>query len=182
VISKEFAENNDAEFVICSGSKQIALQVAKEISSKAIGAKLGITDISDVLEKIIVVRHRIDILVNNARYHFDSKTWSKIRSELQSISEALHGSMRACRTVISNLIGADGRTTQNAIGGEVSSLHRHPIFLPIPKDPYTFANAAIIAMIKHNACVHGRNTTEAFIGLRNIAKEGAYNSMSTNKK
>jgi len=137
-ISKEFAENNDAEVVICSGSKQRALQVAKEISGKAFGAKLGITDISDVLEEIIVVRHRIDILVNNARYHFGSKTWSKIRSELQSISEVLHGSMRACRNVISNLIGADGRTTQNAIGGEVSSLHRHPIFLPIPKDSLHF--------------------------------------------
>jgi NAD(P)-dependent dehydrogenase (short-subunit alcohol dehydrogenase family) len=82
-ISKEFAENNDAEVVSCSGSKQSALQVAKEISGKAFGAKLGITDISDVLEEIIVVRHRIDILVNNARYHFNSKTWNRIRSELE---------------------------------------------------------------------------------------------------
>jgi NAD(P)-dependent dehydrogenase (short-subunit alcohol dehydrogenase family) len=96
-ISKEFAENNDAEVVICSGSKQRALQVAEEISGKAFGAKLGITDIFDVLEEIIVVRHRIDILVNNA---FNSKTWSKIRSELQSISEVLHGSMRTCRNPV----------------------------------------------------------------------------------
>jgi NAD(P)-dependent dehydrogenase (short-subunit alcohol dehydrogenase family) len=99
-IAREFAENNDAEVVICSGSKQRALQVAKEISGKAFGAKLGITDISDVLEKIIVVRHRIDILVNNASYHFDSKTWSKMRSELQSISEVIHGSRRTCRNPV----------------------------------------------------------------------------------
>lgn len=98
-ISKEFGENNDAEVVICSGSKQRALQVGKEISGKAFGAKLGITDISDVLEEIIVVRHRIDILINNARYHFDNKT-SKIRSELQGISEVLHGLMRTCRNPV----------------------------------------------------------------------------------
>ena len=182
-ISKEFAENNDAEVVICSVSKQRALQVAKEISGIAFGAKLGITDISDVLEEIIGVRHRIDILVNNARYHFNSKTWSKIRSELQSISEVLHGSMRTCRNVISTIIGADGRTTQNAIGGRGVIIASTPdISAHTQGSPYTFAKAAIIAMIKHNACVHGRNTTEAFIGLRNIAKEGAYNSMSTDKK
>ena len=182
VISKEFAENNDAEVVICSGSKQRSLQVAEEIS-KAFGAKLGITDIFDVLEEIIVVRHRIDILVNNARYHFNSKTWIKIRSELQSISEVLPGLMRTCRNVISTIIGADGRTTQNAIGGGGVIIASTPdISTHTRGSPYTFAKAAIIAMIKHNACVHGRNTTEAFIGLRNIAKEGAYNSMSTDKK
>ncbi len=79
-IAKEFAENNDADVVICSGSKQRAVQLAKEISGKAFGAKFGITDIF-VLEEIIGVRHRIDILVDNARCHFNSKTCSKIRSE-----------------------------------------------------------------------------------------------------
>ena len=94
-IAKEFAENNDADVVICSGSKQRAVQLAKEISGKAFGAKFGITDIF-VLEEIIGVRHWIDILVDNARCHFNSKTCSKIRSELQSISEVLHGSMWKC--------------------------------------------------------------------------------------
>jgi len=181
-VSKEFAENNDAEVVICSGSKQRA-QLAKEISGKAFGAKLGITDISDVLEEIIGVRHLVDILVNNARYHFNIKTWSKIRSELQSTSEVLYGSMRTCRNVISTIIGADGRTTQNGIGsGGVIIASTPDISAHTQGSPYTFAKAAIIAMTKHNACAHGRNTTEAFIGLRNIAKEGAYNSMSTDKK
>lgn len=140
VISKEFAENNDAEVVICSGSKQRALQVAEEISGKAIGAKLGITDILNVLEEIIVVRHRIDILVNNARYHFNSKTWIKIRSELQSISEVLPGLMRTCRNVISTIIGADGRTTQNAIGsGGVIIASTPDISTHTRGSPYTFA-------------------------------------------
>jgi NAD(P)-dependent dehydrogenase (short-subunit alcohol dehydrogenase family) len=139
VISKEFAENNDAEVVICSGSKQRSLQVAEEIS-KAFGAKLGITDIFDVLEEIIVVRHRIDILVNNARYHFNSKTWIKIRSELQSISEVLPGLMRTCRNVISTIIGADGRTTQNAIGsGGVIIASTPDISTHTRGSPYTFA-------------------------------------------
>ena len=139
VISKEFAENNDAEVVICSGSKQRSLQVAEEIS-KAFGAKLGITDIFDVLEEIIVVRHRIDILVNNARYHFNSKTWIKIRSELQSISEVLPGLMRTCRNVISTIIGADGRTTQNAIGGGGVIIASTPdISTHTRGSPYTFA-------------------------------------------
>ena len=182
-ISKEFAENNDAEVVICSEGKQRAVQLAKEISGKAFGAKLGITDISCVLEEIIGVRHRIDILVNNARYHFNSKTSSKIRSELQSISEVLLGSTGTCRNVISTLMGADGRTTQNGIGsGGVIIASRPDISAHTQGSPYTFAKAAIIAMTKHNAFAHGRNTTEAFIGLRNVAKEGAYNSMSTDKK
>jgi NAD(P)-dependent dehydrogenase (short-subunit alcohol dehydrogenase family) len=140
VISKEFAENNDAEVVICSGSKQRALQVAEEISGKAIGAKLGITDILNVLEEIIVVRHRIDILVNNARYHINSKSWSKIRSELQSISEVLHGLMRTCRNVISTIIGPDGRTTQNGIGGGGVIIASTPdISTHTRGSPYTFA-------------------------------------------
>lgn len=155
-IAKEFAENNDADVVICSGSKQRAVQLAKEVSGKAFGAKFGITDIL-VLEEIIRVRHRIDILVDNARCHFNSKTCSKIRSELQSISEVLHGSMRTCRNVISTKIGADGRTTQNGTGsGGVIIASTPDISAHTQESPYTFAKAAIIAMTKH---VHGRNTT-----------------------
>jgi len=94
-LAEEFAVNKDAEVVICSGSKQGAVQLAKEISGKAFGAKFGITDIF-VLEEIIGVRHWIDVLVDNAWCHFNSKTCSKIRSELQSISEVIHGSMWTC--------------------------------------------------------------------------------------
>jgi 3-oxoacyl-[acyl-carrier protein] reductase len=91
--------------------------------------------------------------------------------------------MRTCRNVISTIIGADGRTPQNAIGGGGVIIASTPdISAHTTGSPYTFAKAAIIAMIKHNACVHDRNTTEAFIGLRNIAKEGTYNSMTTDKK
>jgi NAD(P)-dependent dehydrogenase (short-subunit alcohol dehydrogenase family) len=136
-ISNEFAEHNDAEVVICSGSKQRAVQLAKEISGKAFGAKLGITDFSDVLEEIIGVRHRIDIVVNNARYHFNSKTWSKIRSELKSISEVQHGSMRTCRNVISTIIGADGCTTQNGIGSGAVIIASTPDISA--KDPLTLS-------------------------------------------
>jgi 3-oxoacyl-[acyl-carrier protein] reductase len=185
-IAREFAENNDAEVVICSGSKQRAALPAKGIRSKAFGAKLDITDISDVvqlLQEIIGVRHQIDILGNNTRYHFDSKIWSKIGSELESISEVLHGSMRTCRNVISTIIGTNGRTTQNGTVSEGVIMASTPaISAHTQGSLYTFAKAAIITMTKHNTCVHGRSTTKAFIAHRNIATGGAYNSMSTDKK
>ncbi|MDQ6666717.1 MAG: hypothetical protein M3Y53_00655 [Thermoproteota archaeon] len=69
-IANEFAENNDAEVVICSGSKQRAVPLAKEMSSKAFGVIFGITDFF-VLEELIGVRHWKNILVDNARYHFN---------------------------------------------------------------------------------------------------------------
>jgi hypothetical protein len=91
--------------------------------------------------------------------------------------------MKTCRNVISTIIGSDGRTTQNTIGGGgVINASTPDISVHTQGSPYTFDKAAIVAKIKHNACVHGSNTTEVFIGLRNIAKEGAYNSMSTDKK
>jgi hypothetical protein len=47
---------------------------------------------------------------------------------------------------------------------------------------YTFAKAAIIAMTKHIACVHGCNNTKAFIARRDIATGAANNSISTDQK
>jgi NAD(P)-dependent dehydrogenase (short-subunit alcohol dehydrogenase family) len=181
-IAKEFAESNDAEVVICSGSKQRTIQLAKEVIGKAFGAKLGITDIFDALEEIIGVRHRIDILVNNARYHFNSKT-CKIRSELQRISEVLNGSMMTCRNVISTVIGTDGRTTQNGTGcGDVIIASTRDICVHTQGSPYTFTKAAIIAMTKHNACVFGRNTTKHSLLSETLQrKEPTIQSLPTKK-
>lgn len=183
-IAREFAKNNDAEVVICSGSKQRAVQPSKELSSKAFGAKLHITDISGVvqlLEEIMWVRYQIDILGNNARYHFDSEAWSKIGREL--VSEVLHGSKRTFRNIISAILGTNRRTTQNGTRcGGVITAPTPAISAHTQGSPYTFAKAAIISMTKHNACVHGRNTTKAFTDLRDIVTGAAYNSMSTDTK
>lgn len=184
--TREFAENNDAEVVICSGSKQRAVQPAKEISSKAFGAKLDITDISGVvqlLEEVKGIRYQIDTLGNNARYDFDRAAWSKIGSELESISEFLRGAMRTFRNIISTTIGTNRRTTQNGTRCRgVMTASTPAISAHTQGSPYTFAKAAIIAMTKHNACIHGRNNTKAFFARRDIATGAAYNSMSTDQK
>lgn len=139
---REFAEKNDAEVAICSGSKQRAVQPAKEISSKAFGAKLDIGDISGVvqlLEEVMGIRYHLDILGNNARYHFDGEAWTTIGSELESISEVLRGSMRRFRNIISTKIGTNKRTKQSGTrcGGVMTA--SHPIFLRISKDPLTLS-------------------------------------------
>jgi NAD(P)-dependent dehydrogenase (short-subunit alcohol dehydrogenase family) len=141
-IAREFAENNDAEVVISSGSKQRAVQPANEISSKAFGAKLDIPDITgavQLLEEVMGIRYQLEILGNNARYHFDGEAWSKIGSELESISEVLRGSMRTFRNITSTTLGTNRRTKQNGTrcGGVMAASHR--LFLRISKDPFTLS-------------------------------------------
>jgi short-subunit dehydrogenase len=119
--AKEFTRHNDAEVVICFGRKQRAGQQFKELSGKSYGNKLDIIDISCVeqpLDEIIGVSHRIDILVNDARYQFSSKTWTNIRSELKCIG-VLIVSIMICGNVISWIIRTDGRTHKPGEGSKI---------------------------------------------------------------
>ena len=79
-ISKEFAENNGATVIVCSRSIQNAERAAEQINGKAFAAEIDITNNSSVrsfLQHVISNHNRIDILINNAGYPFDSGIWYK---------------------------------------------------------------------------------------------------------
>jgi NADP-dependent 3-hydroxy acid dehydrogenase YdfG len=107
-IAKNFEHNNDAEVLICSRYRHRALEAAKEITGKVVGAELSVTSMSKAkqpLEEIIDDRQHITIVVKKTCHYFGCNTWYKIDDELESIREvALNGSTRNPRNHFDTLL------------------------------------------------------------------------------
>jgi NAD(P)-dependent dehydrogenase (short-subunit alcohol dehydrogenase family) len=181
-ISKEFAENNGVTVIVCSRSIQKAEKAAQQINGKAFAAEIDITSNSSVkrfLQKVLSNYRRIDILINNAGYPFNSNIWSKkfhkvTDEELDKIIEVdLKGSVRLSKAVINHML-------KNEIKGVIINISSTPAIVGhIQGAPYTLAKASLIALTKHIAMEYGSNNIRAYtLALGNIATEATFNSMS----
>jgi 3-oxoacyl-[acyl-carrier protein] reductase len=114
-LSKEFADNNDATVIVCSRSKQSAVKEAEEIQGKTFTAEIDVTNSSSIkrfLQQILSDHKRIDILINNAGYHFDRKLGIKNFMRLQTMVDRiievdLKGSVRLSRAVVHSMLQND---------------------------------------------------------------------------
>jgi 3-oxoacyl-[acyl-carrier protein] reductase len=181
-ISKEFAENNDMTVIVCSRSIQKVERAAKQINGKAFAAEIDITcnaSVISFLQQVLSNHGRIDILINNAGYPFNSEIWYKkfhqiTDEELDKILEVdLKGSVRLSKAVINHML-------KDGIGGVIINISSTPAIAGhVQGAPYTLAKAALIALTKHIAMEYGRNNIRAYtLALGNIATEATFNSMS----
>ena len=108
-IAREFAENKNADVIMCSRNLEQCFSAAKNINGSTFSFELDVADDSSVdkfIEKISDKFDRIDVLVNNAGYRYDNKLWNKkphevTISELENVlSVDLLGSIRLSRVVI----------------------------------------------------------------------------------
>lgn len=108
-IAREFAENKNSNVILCSRNLEQCASVAKQIKGSAFSFELDVTDDTSVdkfIKEISDKFNKIDILVNNSGYRYDSRLWNKkphevTISELEDVlSVDLLGSIRLSRAVI----------------------------------------------------------------------------------
>src|SRR5438067_6207901 len=79
-IAREFAENNGAITIVCSRLKKKAQEAIGQIGGRVFAAEIDVADDESVkkfMEQTLSKHRRIDVLVNNAGYPFDSHIWYK---------------------------------------------------------------------------------------------------------
>ena len=157
-------------------------RAVKQINGKAFAAETDITcnaSVISFLQQVLSHHGRIDILINNAGYPFNSEIWYKkfhqiTDEELDKILEVnLKGSVRLSKAVIKHML-------KDGIGGVIINISSTPAIAGhVQGAPYTLAKAALIALTKHIAMEYGRNNIRAYtLALGNIATEATFNSMS----
>lgn len=108
-IAREFAENKNSNVILCSRNLEQCSFVAKQIKGSTFSFELDVADdysVDKFIEKISCKFDKIDVLVNNAGYRYDSTLWNKKPHEV-TISEIkdvlsvdLLGSIRLSRAII----------------------------------------------------------------------------------
>lgn len=182
-IAKELAARG-AEVAVCSRNLQDAKKAARRISRGAEAHRLDVTgrqDVEQFVRRVVADHGRIDMLVNNAGYPFDRRTWYKkfhemTDEELGRILEVdLQGTVRLTRAVIPVMARR---------GGVVISISSTPAVAGhVEGAPYTLAKAGIIAMTKHVAMEYGAKRIRAYtLALGNIASAATFGSMTAQER
>lgn len=142
------------------------------------------------MNQILSKYGRIDILINNAGYPFNSNIWYRrfhevTDQELQEIIRVdLEGSVRLSRAVIFSILKKEGTKKNNDAGngngGVIINIASTPAIAGYTKGaPYTIAKAANIALTKCIALEYGSNNIRSYtMALGNIATLATYNSMT----
>ena len=198
-IAKEFAENNGAIVIICSRNLKQAQRASDLIMGKTFGYELDVTNcynIEKFVQKIISDHKRIDILVNNSGYHFDTNIWYKKFHEVtiedldKIIDVDLKGSFRLSRAVIPVMlqnfseVNQAKNKRQNDGQGVIINISSTPAISGYTEgSPYTIAKAANIALTKCIAKEYAINNIRAYsLALGNIATTATLESMTEEEK
>lgn len=190
-IAREFAENNGAITIVCSRLKKKAQEAIGQIGGRVFAAEIDVADDSSVkkfMEQTLSKHRRIDVLVNNAGYPFDSHIWYKrfhevTEEEIHKIIEVdLKGSVRLSRAVICSMLRRNANEGRE--GGVIINISSTPAIAGhIHGAPYTIAKAANIALTKCIAMEYGSNNIRAYtLALGNIATLATYDSMTEEER
>lgn len=175
----EFARRG-AAVLLCSRDIKSAGDAAKKVGKNAHPFSLDISSPASVraFVKDAVAGHgRIDVLVNNAGYPFDKKTWYKEMHEVTDeefdriLDVDLKGTFRLTRAVLPVMVRKKS--------GVIISISSTPAIAGhVEGAPYTLAKAGIIAMTKHVALEYGNRGIRAYsLALGNIATNATFDSM-----
>jgi 3-oxoacyl-[acyl-carrier protein] reductase len=186
-IAREFAENNSATTIVCSRLKEKAQEAISQIGGRVFAAEIDVADDASVkkfVDQTLSKHGRIDVLVNNAGYPFDSHIWYKrfhdvTEEEIHKIIEVdLKGSVRLSRAVICSMLQKSANKAKE--GGVIINISSTPAIAGhIHGAPYTIAKAANIALTKCIAMEYGSNNIRAYtLALGNIATLATYDSMT----
>jgi 3-oxoacyl-[acyl-carrier protein] reductase len=186
-ISKEFAARG-AAVVLCLRSKTGAEKSASLIKSKAYPVRLNLINAHEVAEFVrpVAERHNcIDVLVNNAGYPFDRKTWNETFHEAAEedfdlvIEVDLKGTVRLLEGVIP-LIIKNGRSSGAGGGGVRTNIASTPAISGNTRGTlYSIAKAGVIAITKHIALEYGEKDIVVYtFTLGNISAEATFSSMT----
>ncbi|KAA2282795.1 SDR family NAD(P)-dependent oxidoreductase [Candidatus Nitrosocosmicus agrestis] len=134
-IAREFAENKNSNVILCSRSIGQCDSAVKRIKGSTFSFEVDVADDSSVekfIKKISDKFDRVDVLVNNSGYPYDSLLWNKkphevTISELERVlSVDLLGSVRLSRAIIPLMLRS--KATYN--GDSPADLHK-PIANPL---------------------------------------------------
>lgn len=121
-IAREFAENKNSNVILCSRNIGQCDSAAKRIHGSTFSFEVDVADDSSVekfIKKISDKFDRVDVLVNNSGYPYDSILWNKkphevTISELERVlSVDLLGSVRLSRAIIPLMLRS--KVTYNGI-------------------------------------------------------------------
>jgi NAD(P)-dependent dehydrogenase (short-subunit alcohol dehydrogenase family) len=178
-IAKELTRRG-ATVLICSRDIKAAKNAAEKVGKNAAPFSLDISSAASVevfVREVMENHGRINILVNNAGYPFDKKTWYKEMHqvtdyELDRVLEVdLKGTFRLTRAVLPIMV-------QNKDGVVISISSTPAIVGHNEGAPYSLAKAGIIAMTKHIALEYGCKGVRAYsLALGNIATAATLGSM-----
>ncbi|MDR4490950.1 MAG: SDR family oxidoreductase [Candidatus Nitrosocosmicus sp.] len=133
-IAREFAENKNSNVILCSRNIGQCDSAAKRIHGSTFPFEVDVADDSSVekfIKKISDKFDRVDVLVNNSGYPYDSILWNKkphevTISELERVlSVDLLGSVRLSRAIIPLMLRS--KVTYNGVS--LADLHK-PIANP----------------------------------------------------
>jgi len=133
-IAREFAENKNSNVILCSRNTGQCDSAAKRINGSTFSFEVDVADDSSVekfIKKISDKFDRVDVLVNNSGYPYDSILWNKkphevTISELERVlSVDLLGSVRLSRAIIPLMLRS--KVTYNGVS--LADLHK-PIANP----------------------------------------------------
>lgn len=133
-IAREFAENKNSNVILCSRNIGQCDSAAKRIHGSTFSFEVDVADDSSVekfIKKISDKFDRVDVLVNNSGYPYDSILWNKkphevTISELERVlSVDLLGSVRLSRAIIPLMLRS--KVTYNGVS--LADLHK-PIANP----------------------------------------------------
>ncbi|MGD9535223.1 MAG: SDR family NAD(P)-dependent oxidoreductase [Candidatus Nitrosocosmicus sp.] len=133
-IAREFAENKNSNVILCSRNIGQCDSAAKRIHGSTFPFEVDVADDSSVekfIKKISDKFDRVDVLVNNSGYPYDSILWNKkphevTISELERVlSVDLLGSVRLSRAIIPLMLRS--KVTHNGVS--LADLHK-PIANP----------------------------------------------------
>lgn len=183
-IAKELATRG-ATVLVCSRSLQDAKKAAGRIGRSAQARRLDVTsrqDVEQLVRQAAAVHGTIDVLVNNAGYPFDRRTWYKkfhemADEDLDRILEVdLKGAVRITRAVLPVMV--------RKRSGVIISISSTPaISGHVQGAPYTLAKAGIVAMTRHVAMEYGAKNIRAYtLALGNIATDATFGSMTAKER
>jgi 3-oxoacyl-[acyl-carrier protein] reductase len=186
-ISKEFVARGIA-VILCSRSMTRAEKWASLIKGKVYPVRLDVINAHGVAEFVrrVAERHNcIDVLVNNAGYPFDRKTWNETFHEAAEedfdlvIEVDLKGTVRLLEGVIP-LIIKNGRSSVAGGGGVRTNIASTPAISGNTRGTlYSIAKAGVIAITKHIALEYGeKNIVVYTLTLGNISAEATFSSIT----
>lgn len=205
-IAREFSENKGAIVIICSRNKERAVKASKEISGNVFPYVLDVTNdksIEKFIELILSKFKRIDVLVNNAGFPFDTNIWY---TNLHKVSDTdfhkilnvdLLGSIRMTKAVIPIMLKNHHSSKEKNIPDIIKSdikvydkkRNGDGVIINIASTPaisghnvgfpYTIAKAGLISLTKCIAKEYSSNNIRSYsLALGNIATDATYNSMT----
>ena len=186
-ISKEFAENQGANVLVCSRNINDAIRASQKIKGNTQAVELDVTrerDVRSVVKGAVVDHGGIDILVNSAGHRFENAIWYKKYHQmtdraLNAIMEVdLKGTIHMTRAFLPSMIRKINRSPGNS--GVIINIASTPALSGQREGaPYTIAKAAVVAVTKHIALEYGNKKIRAYtLALGNIATDATYYSMT----